>query len=449
MTDALPPREEQPSDPSQFEPEPEPGSQRVHVVEPPAGRRRRDPLPLLFGIGFIVLLAAVFYLWKHPLGQHLFPDQSRTENAAPLAEQAASVAQLAAVDAQVKAAQQQLAVLRQQTAAAQQDAIAARTEAQNAAREVQAARQQAQLRGQQDATLAHRVEALERRPVPAVPDLAPLNARIAALEKQAAEPPKQAPLPAEIATLPPRLATLSQRFDALAARLDQIAGRQEQLSTQYQQLVQEQQKLAAEAASAGAATARQIDAMEAKVAAISEQARRLSGLADQSGRVARIQAAEAALDAGLPIGELPGAPPALARFAAAPPPTVAQLRLAFPAAAQAAAAAAQPASSNRSFWNSVKGRVESLVTVRRGDQVLVGNPVETIIANASTALDAGDLGGAVADIAELKGPPAQVFADWKAKASALLDARKALAALAAQSALPAAHPAGQPVRTRT
>ena len=410
--------------------------ERVHVVDPASPRKRRDPLPLLFGIGFIVLVAAVFYLWQHPLGQHLFsenagnPTEPATENAQP---EPATAAQLTALQQQVDSMQREIVAARQATQAAQQDADAARQQAAAAQQTMHTARQQADAVQQQLAALAQRVDALERRPIPKQPDLGPIEARIAALEKKSEQP----------VPLPPDLANLGARFESLAARLDQLANRNEQLATQQQAVAAHEQQLANQVQGDEATLGQRLDAIDSRIGAVAQQAGKVSGLADRAGRIARIQAAEAALDAGLPIGDLPDAPPALARFTNTAPPTPASLRLAFPAAARDAEATATAASGeagHAGFWDAVGQRLQSLVTVRRGDQVIVGNRVDGTIAAASHALDAGDLAGAVAAVSQLQGPPAQAFAGWRAQAESLLDARRALAAMAAHAAL-TAHPA--------
>lgn len=404
MTDSLPPPENPPELPP-ADPD-TPHTDRV-VADAAPPRKWPDPLPILFGIGIIGLLAAVFYLWQHPLGQHLSAD-----TVAPTTSQPATVAQ-------VEALQQQLDAMQRRLDAAQQQA--------------QASQQQAQSVQQQAEAVQQRVDAVEKRPVPIEPDLGPLEARIAALEKRAEQPPQPTPLPPEVANLAPRL-------DALGARMEQLAAREEQLATQEQQLATHEQQVAGQVQANQAGLDKRLESVEGRIGALEQQAGKLSGLADRAGRVARIQAAEAALDAGLPIGDFPDAPPALARFATTAPPTEASLRLAFPAAAQAAAAAAGPDTKTAPFWQSMGRRVESLVTVRRGDQVILGNPADSTIARAARALDAGDLAGAVAAISQLQGAPAQAFAAWRAQAESLLEARRALAALAAHAAVTSQAP---------
>jgi uroporphyrinogen-III synthase len=71
-------------------------------------------------------------------------------------------------------------------------------------------------------------------------------------------------------------------------------------------------------------------------------------------------------------------------------------------------------------------RVQQMVTVRQGDRIVVGSPIEGVLARAQTALNAGDLSGAVAELSTLQGVPAQTLSDWLEKARALLAARAAL-----------------------
>ena len=238
-----------------------------------------------------------------------------------------------------------------------------------------------------------RVAALERRPAPAQPapvaaagpnvaaaDLGPLQARVAALEQR--PPPAPAPHP----------------DDSLAPRLT---------------------------------------ADEARLATLEKTAELPAQLAERANRVARIQAAFIALSAGRPLGDLPGAPPALARYATVAPPTLAALRLSFPAAAQAALAADHPAPGDKPFLERIWAEAQDLVTIRQGEHVLVGDPAAGVLAHAQTALDAGDLAGAVASVGSLSGAggkqPTPALAAWLDQARGLLAARGALADLAAQT----------------
>ena len=148
-------------------------------------------------------------------------------------------------------------------------------------------------------------------------------------------------------------------------------------------------------------------------------------------RGAVVEAASLALAAGQKLGDLPGAPPALARFADAAPPTLASLRLAFPAAAREALGASRPPTDGKPLMTRLWAQAQDLVTVRQGDHVLVGDPARRPAGtSARTALDAGDLGAAAADIGSLQGAAAQAMADWLTQARALLAARAALVAWA-------------------
>jgi hypothetical protein len=258
--------------------------------------------------------------------------------------------------------------------------------------------------------LKARVAALEKRPPP---DLAPLETRVAALEKRPA--PDLAPLEARIAALEQKTQDeqqLGARVDALSGRMDALSGRDRGADAQLEQ---------------------RLTTDEARLATLEHEAAQVTAEAAQTARLARIAVAEAALNAGQKLGDIPGAPSAVARFAAVPPPTEAALRLAFPAAAHAALAAAAPTAAGEPFLARVLSRAEDLVTVRQGDHVLIGDSAAGVLAHARTALDAGDLAGAVAAVSTLSGPPAAAMAGWRADAQALLDARAALAAMAAQT----------------
>jgi hypothetical protein len=120
----------------------------------------------------------------------------------------------------------------------------------------------------------------------------------------------------------------------------------------------------------------------------------------------------------------------LQRFASEKPPTDAELRLTFPAAANRATEASRPPVGSQSMTDRMWQRFAALVTVRSGDRVIIGAPAGPVLDAAREHLDAGDLAGAVAALAALDPGAAQAMADWRARAQSLLDARAALASLA-------------------
>ena len=296
------------------------------------------------------------------------------------------------------------------------------------------------------AALNARLTELEHRPPPNPQDLAPLTARVTALERRAA-PDLQA-VEKRIAALEQRppgnadaathadVQTLSARLDAIASRQDQLANRQQGLETGIGNRLDDAdrrlQALERQAAGAAALPGR-LDQVEQRLGSVEQNQGKLSALADRAGRLARIEAAQAALDAGQPLGDIPGAPPAVTRFAATKPPTEAGLRLAFPQAARAALAASRPSPEGKTWYDRLWARAQDLVTVREGEHVIVGDPAAGVLASARQALDAGDLAGAVAALSRLSGPPAQAVAGWLADARSLLEARGALGSMAAHA----------------
>jgi len=327
------------------------------AAKKPAPAKKRDMVPVLYLSGFVVLAAAIVWLWQNP----------------PVLPPSAALPPLHEVD--------------------------------NLRQEVQ--------------TLEDRLARLEQRPVPgapAPPDLGPLAARVAALEA------RKPPPPVELGPIEAAVAALEQRpvgDPALTARVEALAARED--------------ALASSAGTIDATLTHRQDATDARIAVLERAAGQITALADRAARIARIQAAQAAFDSGIALGDLPGAPGALTRYAAAAPPTEASLRLSFPAAADAAMAASQPAIADKPFLDRAWARAQELVTLRQGDHVIVGDPAAGVLARARAALDAGDLAGAVAALGALTGPSAAAIAGWKAQAQGLLDARKALADMAAHA----------------
>lgn len=238
--------------------------------------------------------------------------------------------------------------------------------------------------------LADRLAALEQRPAA---DMAPLETRLSGLEQKTQDRQQ-----------------LATQVEALSARLDAMSGRDR---------------------GADAQLAQRLDAGESRLLALEHDLGQASAEVKQAARLARIQAAVVALNAGQPLGDIPGAPATVARFATVAPPTEAALRLAFPRAEHAALAASQPDTTGKPFLSRLLTRAEDLVTVRQGDRVLIGDSAAGVLARARIALDAGDLAGAVAAISALPGPAATAVATWRADAQSLLDVRADLAAMAA------------------
>jgi hypothetical protein len=297
-------------------------SEPVTVAPVPA---RHNLVPWFYGLGFLILAAAIFYLWQYPS----MPSEAAGDSSASQAVE------------------------------------------------------------RQFADIGDRLTRLESRPTT---DLSKLTARVDALDG--------------------RIVDQTQ----LATRLDTLSGRIESLSGRNQTGLD--------------ATKQQLDALTSRVAAIESNAVNLEALTKRLNRIARLQEASFALASGRPIGDVPNAPEALARYSQAAPPTEAQLRLRFPKDEQAALAAKQPDNSAAPFVDRVWERAQGLITIRRGDDVVVGNPSAVALSRAQAALEAGDLAGAVAAVDTLKGAPARAMASWLADAKALLGARSALADMA-------------------
>lgn len=171
----------------------------------------------------------------------------------------------------------------------------------------------------------------------------------------------------------------------------------------------------------------------ATVATLAANNADLAKLTGKMTLLSRLESARMALDAGQPLGDIPNAPPALAEFAATPPPTQAALVLGFPAAARAANLASVEKLAGISYWSRVRARLESLITITEGSRVLIGPPAAAIVAQAGQLLNAGDLAGAVNELGNLSPTTQAAMGDWLSRARDLLAARAALIALAGQA----------------
>jgi len=192
-----------------------------------------------------------------------------------------------------------------------------------------------------------------------------------------------------------------------------------------------------------ATLAAQLNAVQAQVAAdhgslttLQENSADLTQLTTRISLLSALESARMALDAGQPLGAIPGAPPALANFAATPPPLQASLLLSFPAAARAAELADISSIANNrgiSLWSRIVARLEGMITISDGTHVILGSPAAGIINQAQAALDAGDLAGAVTALDTLSPPAQRAMGAWLAQARALVAARAALMTMAGQS----------------
>jgi hypothetical protein len=186
-----------------------------------------------------------------------------------------------------------------------------------------------------------------------------------------------------------------------------------------------------------AALAAQLNAMQGQLAAdhgaLTALQVNTGDIGKLTARLERLNAAAAAsmaLEAGQPLGAIPGAPPALQVFADNAPPTMAQLREEFPAAARAALAASLAANGQAGFWARARLRLEGLVTIADGERVIFGPPAAAALNRARAALANDDLAGAVAALDTLPPNVQAVLASWLTPARQLLAARAALVQMA-------------------
>jgi len=188
--------------------------------------------------------------------------------------------------------------------------------------------------------------------------------------------------------------TLLQRLDALEARTTQRLGSMDQ-------------------------------ALTSRLAPLEQALLRLSAAEARTERLAGIEELRTLLDAGQPLApalaRLGTAPPqALTRFANVAPPTEPALRLSFEDALRQARAAAQ---------ESMLPRLNTLLTIRRGEEVVWGDASEANVERSRRALEAGDVEAALGHLSRLPETIRQGLRGWLEEAQSLAAARFALRAL--------------------
>lgn len=267
-----------------------------------------------------------------------------------------------------------------------------------------------------------------------------LAARLDALEKQAANAPANPPAQGT----PPGLDDLQRKVDDLAGRLAVLEQRPAPPPDQQQpQPAPDQFAAAPTSAQPNAddlahergdvdALRKTLSTLQTRVGTLEQNAGHVGTVADRAARLARIQAAEVALAAGQPLGTVPDAPPAVARFATTAPPRDTALREAFPKAAEAARLAMDPRAGRAGFLSRAFARLARGVTIREGDHVIVGAPQDAVVSRAEEDVRQNDLAAALVELDKLTGPARDAVAGWESQARALTDARAALAQMAAR-----------------
>ncbi|WP_458096101.1 mitofilin family membrane protein [Roseomonas sp. WA12] len=412
---------------------------------PPAGLsaagRRFEPAILPIAAASVVLVGAVAFLLSSP----------RQTPEAPAVAQQAEASRMASIDSRIAAleARPSAAGLAERAAAAERRLDAADT----TVRELAA---RPMVDPEARAGLATVTGALDQARTAAAESLRRQDERAAALEARLAEEGRrgEARIAQAEATLANRLAAAEQSLAGRVTAAEQaFAPRLAALDAALNQRVE----------AAGQAMNQRLDAagrglderLSRAEAAMSERVARQEAQLDErvqgfERRLAQAEAAErrlsvlaargtiqTALESGRPLGQalaaLGGNPPvALARYREAAPPTEAALRLSFEDAARAARAAAEP--QGQSVGDSALARLQGLVTVRRGEQVVVGDAVSGELERVRRSLDAGDLPGAVERLEKLPEPSRNAMAGWIGQARDLVEARAALRDLGAPAA---------------
>ena len=381
---------------------------------------KRDPLPILYLLGFVVLAGSLLYLWQNPPVSQLATQQA---------------GRVDTLQAQITALRDQVTKLSEQKPAGPSADDFAKLQQQVSALDARPAVAPAAL-----AAVSDKVGALENRPSVAPDAVQQLAGKVTALEnKPVVAPATVQQLSDKLTQLESRKTVAPEQFAALSDQVQALGRQIPDLQPLTQRLAALEQRPAYDPAATTAKFAdlttkqqqlgTRLDGAEKQASAQADQLKALS----QKGQItARLQGMAVALAAGQKLGDIPGAPPALARFANEAPPTEAALRESFDRYADAAQKANQPViTANQDFGSRLWTRAQQAVTVRQGDNVLVGDPIAGVIARARDKLNNGDLAGSVEALKGLAGPAAAAMQPWTDQAQSLVAARSAIASLAA------------------
>lgn len=274
-----------------------------------------------------------------------------------------------------------------------------------------------------------------------------LSERLATLEQRPAAPAEgnaattgidQQTLDNAVGQLATRIQQLEERPQAAAAAPAEPDPRIAQLTEQLGQVQQRVDAVGSEVQAAGQIR-QDVDALKQELSTVNQavESRRDAATAAQALVLAAGQL-RSALAAGQPFqqelqsvravasGDAQVTQPleAVAGYAAKGVPTQPQLTDRFTAMASDIVRADNQGEGN-DWVEQVTGKIATLVTVRRAGGDAVGDGASAVVARAEAALQAGNLGGAVNELAALKGPAAQVAAPWIADAKARLAANEA------------------------
>lgn len=200
------------------------------------------------------------------------------------------------------------------------------------------------------------------------------------------------------------------------------------LLTAQAQLAQKQATLTAQLN----AVQGQVTTDHATLTALQMNAQEIGQLTARMALLNTLATARMALNAGQPLGTIPHAAPALAIFANTAPPTLLQLKEAFPDAARHAEAMSLAEANQSNLWARVKLQLEGLITITDGSHVVFGPPAAAALNRMRVALSNDDLASAL-DAAKTLSPATQAaMASWLIPAQQLQAARQALLTMARQ-----------------
>ena len=263
-------------------PEPPPESPPTPPPQRQRPQAQRNLVPWIYGLGFVVLIFALLWIWQNP---NPSPDALRPSQISDLVSQEENltirVEKLEAEEANSspKALQQQVAALKEQV-----DKLAKPAPAPDL-RPIE----------QQINSLRSQV-ANQPKPSGQPVDLAPIEQRVAALAQQvqSSAPPDLSPIHTQLDALSRQVGTLSQ----LGAGLQDATLQRAALGQRLDALAQAEQDNGKRADGAIAALQGQMSQFDQRLGALQQQSSKVQSALQTAQRLARLNAARAALGYG-------------------------------------------------------------------------------------------------------------------------------------------------------
>lgn len=240
---------------------------------------------------------------------------------------------------------------------------------------------------------------------------------------------------AALTALQAAVAEVQSRLDAQAQHLQQVATQSVSdpaLSAQVEQMAQHAAQLQDQVQAAAAAAEQKLADAQAQAANLQAETQNATRKAQAVGALALMQSA---IDSGAPrdraLADLQAAGVEVPAALSAEVPTLQILRDGFATAARAGLRESLKAEAGTQDALGVIGNFLKVQTGARSIEPREGADPDAVLSRANASVEAGNIAGALTEVATLPDTGRQAMAGWVAQAQAYVDAQQAMADLTA------------------